>query len=78
MGNQVPHYSMLLEWSDEDQTYVVILPEWTDLYAMPVSDGKTLEEAMSRGRNALDHMIEIAQQDGTPLPAPRVFATTTA
>ena len=30
-GQQQPHYSMVIEWSDEDQVYVVSFPEWGEL-----------------------------------------------
>lgn len=66
-------YSIVIEWSDEDQAYVVILPEWADRYAMPVTDGKTYEEALERGKNVLADFIDFANQDGRPLPAPRLY-----
>ena len=66
-------YSMIIEWSPEDQCYVVILPEWTGIYAMPVGDGTTYEEAVASGRNAIESFIEIARQDHQPLPQPKVF-----
>ena len=72
--NETNHYSIVIEWSDEDQTYVVILPEWSDQYAMPIADGKTYEEALARGKNALENYIQFAQEDGKPLPAPRIFS----
>lgn len=72
--NQMPHYSIVIEWSDEDQAYVVILPEWADYYAMPVADGDTYEEAAARGRNTIENYIRFALEDGCPLPRPRVFA----
>jgi predicted RNase H-like HicB family nuclease len=75
---ETPHYSMHIEWSPEDQAYVVILPEWADRYAMPVADGETIEEAATRGRNALENYIKFAQEDGVPLPAPRQYAGTGA
>ncbi len=67
-------YSLVIEWSIEDQAYVVVLPEWADRYAMPVASGSTYEEAAARGRNALATYIHFAQEDGDPLPRPRVFA----
>ena len=74
MNNPTPHYSIVIEWSDEDQVYVVILPEWVaHHYVMPVASGKTYAEAVKRGENALDHLIQIAQEDGTPLPTPHVY-----
>jgi hypothetical protein len=30
MNEHYLHYSMLIEWSEEDQAYLVTLPEWTD------------------------------------------------
>jgi antitoxin HicB len=36
------HYSMIIEWSDEDQTFVVSFPEWgTHTH----THGATYEEA---------------------------------
>jgi predicted RNase H-like HicB family nuclease len=72
--NDVPRYSMVIEWSQEDQAYVVILPEWAGRYAMPIASGKTYEEAVARGRNALDNYVRFAHEDNLPLPEPRVFA----
>jgi predicted RNase H-like HicB family nuclease len=71
--NPVPHYSIVIEWSDADQAYVVILPEWADRYVMPVADGASYEEALARGKNALENYINFAQQDGQPLPPARVY-----
>jgi len=68
------HYSIVIEWSAEDQAYVVILPEWADRYVMPVGDGATYEEALASARDALATFIAFAQEDDKPLPAPRIFA----
>jgi predicted RNase H-like HicB family nuclease len=67
-------YSIVIEWSDEDQAYVVCLPEWQDRVYQPVTDGATYEEAARKGENVLDTLIEQAKQHGEPLPAPRVHA----
>ena len=66
-------YRILIQWSDEDQTYAVLLPEWEDRYLMPVASGKTYEEAMVRGVNSLENIIADAQAHGDPLPEPKVF-----
>jgi predicted RNase H-like HicB family nuclease len=73
--NDALQYSILIEWSPDDRAYVVVLPEWADRYAMPVANGATYEEAATRGRNALENYIRFAQEDGLPLPRPRVFAS---
>ena len=40
---------------------------------MPVADGATYEEAVARGRNALDNYIAFAWEDGMPLPEPATY-----
>jgi predicted RNase H-like HicB family nuclease len=72
--NQTLQHSIVIEWSPEDQAYVVVLPEWADQFAMPVAHGSTCEDAATRGRNAIENCVRFAQEDGRPLPQPRVFA----
>jgi predicted RNase H-like HicB family nuclease len=71
-------YSIVIEWSDTDQAYVVILPEWADRYIMPVADGATYEDALARGRNAIENYIQFAQEDGQPLPEPHTYSPNNA
>ncbi len=66
-------YSITIEWSDEDCAYVVFLPEWQDRVYQPVTDGATYEEAAGKGRQALDTLIEQAQQHGEALPEPHTY-----
>ncbi|HEY7091792.1 MAG TPA: type II toxin-antitoxin system HicB family antitoxin [Ktedonobacterales bacterium] len=73
MTTEAVRYSIVIEWSDDDQRYVVILPEWAERYAMPVASGATYEEAVARGRNALENYIQFAQEDGIPLPEPKIY-----
>ena len=70
------HYSMVIEWSDEDQAYLVILPEWTDriIGGPAVSHGKTYEEAVKRGHEALEALIASTRKHGESLPNPHVHA----
>lgn len=73
MNEAMPHYSLVIKWSTDDQAYVVILPEWADRYAMPIASGETYEEAAARGHNALENYIQFTREDGQPLPQPKVF-----
>lgn len=77
-GHEPERYSIVIEWSDEDQTYVVILPEWADQYLMPVGDGDTYEEALASARDALETFIQFAREDGKPLPEPRTYVAAPA
>ncbi len=67
-------YSMLIEWSDEDQAYLVTLPEWVDHVLMPVTHGATYDEAAKNGQEALQLLIGSAREEGKLLPPPRTFA----
>ncbi len=73
MSQTPPHYSMVIEWSDTDQAYIVSLPEWTGIALQPVTHGDTYEEAVKNGHEVLEMLIEDANQDGIPLPAPKLF-----
>ena len=68
--SELPHYSMLIAWSEEDQAYLVTLPEWTTRAHMPITHGGTYQEAALRGQHALESLIEQALADGKPLPMP--------
>ena len=64
------HYSMTIEWSDEDGLYIVSLPEWGPFAQ---THGATYAEAAEMGREALALLFLGARHDGSPLPAPRLF-----
>jgi antitoxin HicB len=65
------HYSMLLEWSEEDRAYLVTLPEWADHVVMPATHGSTYEEAVQHGQEVLEMLVGSALRDGEPLPQPK-------
>lgn len=70
-GTTTPHYSMVIEWSDEDQKYVVSFPEWGP---HTHTHGATYEEAVLNGRQVLNDLIDLWREQGRALPQPRVFA----
>ena len=61
-------YSILIQWSEEDQCYVVSIPEFTD-YSQPLTHGETYEEALKNAQEVLEMMIE----DDVSLPVPNLF-----
>lgn len=77
--NEPRHYAMLIEWSDEDQVYVVSFPEWeaTGKYFVH-TDGASYEEAVKNGQEVLAELIEVAKTQGTPIPEPRRYAAASA
>jgi len=71
------HYSMVVQWSDDDQAYLVTLPEWEGRVFNPVTHGGTYEDALKQGHEALAALVASARQRNERLPEPRVIARTT-
>ncbi len=75
-------YSMKIEWSEEDNCYVVFLPEFTKAM-QPVSDGKTYMEAAQNGEDALEsfakrllcRIVASYLAEGWSLPQPKTLQT---
>ncbi len=63
------HFSMLIQWSEEDQLYVVTLPEFSGSH----THGQTYKEAVKNGQQVLDLLVETYQTEGRPLPQPKTF-----
>ena len=59
-------YTMVIQWSEEDQLYLVHLPEfpWQEF----VTHGSTYEEAAKNGQAALEGLIDVLQDHHQPLP----------
>jgi predicted RNase H-like HicB family nuclease len=72
--NENLRYSMLIQWSDEDQAYLVILPEWADRVLGPVTHGHTYAEAVRHGQEATCALVASARKHHESLPQPRTFA----
>lgn len=66
-------YTMLIEWSEEDQAYLVTLPEWKDRVIMPATHGNTYSDAMEQGQKVLEMLVKNAQEEGENLPQPGVY-----
>ena len=65
------HYSMLIEWSEADQAYLVTLLEWAGQVVMPATHGSTYEEAVQHGQEVLEMLVDSALRDGEQLPQPK-------
>lgn len=65
-------YRMVIEWSEEDQCFVVLLPEF-DRVMQPVTDGQTYEEAAKHGYEALESLMEFYETEGWTLPEPQML-----
>ena len=62
------HYSVIIQWSDEDKCFVVSLPEWGEFCH---THGDTYEEALKNATEVLELLIESSVEEGKPLPEPK-------
>ena len=60
-------YEMIIYWSDEDQSFVVEVPELPGCMA----DGPTYVEAVANAEKVVQEWIETARQLGREIPVPR-------
>lgn len=67
---EAEHYTMIIKWSDEDQAYIVTVPELPGCK----THGATYEEAVSQGKDAIESWIMDALADNEPIPLPQKYA----
>ena len=60
-------YELIIYWSEEDQSFVVEVPELPGCMA----DGQTYEEAVANTRKIIGEWIETAIELGRPIPEPK-------
>lgn len=60
------HYALVIEWSPEDEAFVVSVPDIPGLH----THGSTREEAATMGNEALALWIAGARRTGVPAPPP--------
>jgi predicted RNase H-like HicB family nuclease len=67
------HYSMVIQWSEEDQLFLVHLPEfpWQQFHI----HGKTYEEAARNGQEVIETFVEMLTEENKALPEPRMLPT---
>lgn len=60
-------YTIVILWSDEDNCYLVHLPEFPTQQFY--THGETYEEALKNAQEVLELLIEDYQAEGKPLPS---------
>jgi predicted RNase H-like HicB family nuclease len=65
-------YTILIQWSDEDNCFVVFLPEFEDVM-QPVTHGDSYAEAIANAEEVLELLIESYREEGKKLPAAKKF-----
>ena len=67
------NYSLLIQWSDIDQIFVVTIPEFVGRVMMPCTEGNTYEEAAQHGLEVIETFLEIWAEEGQSIPEPRAL-----
>ena len=65
-----PHYTIIVQWPNEDHCFVVSLPEWGEFCH---THGETYAEAIANAQEVLEMLIEGAIDWGEDLPVPQTF-----
>jgi antitoxin HicB len=64
-------YTVLIQWSDEDQVFIASMPEFG---SSAKTHGTTLEEAAKNAHEVLDLLIETYKAEGRRLPKPKTLS----
>jgi antitoxin HicB len=67
-------YRILIQWSDEDNCYLVSLPDLSPSQKW-VTHGDTYQEALENGLDAMEELIYVAEMEGESLPPIPELAT---
>jgi len=67
----VYRYKLQIGWSEPDQLFVAHVPELEGC----IADGRTYEEAVKAIEKAIQEWIEIAKEEGWPIPNPQPIVT---
>jgi predicted RNase H-like HicB family nuclease len=66
-------YSLLLQWSEADQLYLVTISEFAELVMQPCTSGKTYQEALENAQDCIQACLEHWQETGVVPPTPAVL-----
>jgi len=66
-------YRINIIWSDEDNCYLVELPEFTNALQRYFTHGDTYAEAIANAEEVLELLIEDYETSGKLLPSPQVL-----
>lgn len=61
------HYEIVIYWSNEDQAFLAEAPELPGCMA----HGNSYEEALRNVRDAMAFWLDVAREQGEPIPTPK-------
>jgi antitoxin HicB len=66
-------YSILIQWSDEDQLHLVTLPEFAEIAMQPSTYGQTYEDAVKNAQEAIEGYLAYCEESGLVAPSPNML-----
>ena len=66
-------YTMTLQWSEEDQLFLVTIPEFTEKVIMTCTHGKTREEAIRNREEVIEMYLEAWHSESELIPEPKTL-----
>jgi predicted RNase H-like HicB family nuclease len=66
---KMPHYAMIIQWDDRDDIFVVTVPELPGCR----THGKTYEEAVRQGQDAIESWLMVSDDLKETPPPPYTF-----
>lgn len=69
MNSKYEHYSIVIQWSDEDNLYIASAPELPGCK----THGKTYMEAIRQARDAIESWVDADLAGGHLAPAPKIL-----
>lgn len=63
------NYSIVIQWSEIDNCFVAILPEWSDYNV----SGENYETALANAKKTLNFLVEKTLAKGESLPVAKNF-----
>ncbi|OUC11563.1 MAG: hypothetical protein B0A82_27185 [Alkalinema sp. CACIAM 70d] len=67
-------YSILIQWSEADQLFLVTIPEFVGRVMQPCTAGKTYEEALMMAQDCIAACLEAWEASGEVPPVAASFA----
>jgi predicted RNase H-like HicB family nuclease len=72
--DEMKNYAIIVYWSDEDSVWIAEAPDLEPCAA----HGDTPEHAVAELRVAMEAWLDVARENGLPIPEPRYRPTTVA
>jgi len=60
-------YELMIYWSDEDNAFIVEVPELSGCMA----DGRTYQDVVTNAERIIQEWIALAEELGRPIPEPK-------